>query len=214
MDFKFGSKESLFLLIRKCTEINKISIGKEENESKQIAHIFFSRNLLTTITLWNIIEPPPMIIPEFRLEMTQFHDASSAFTLVRNLFESYVNMHHLLMDNETKFEKELKILLWNKHFREERRKMAEFRNLKDEKLEKEKIEIEQINNRIHQNQHFKSLSGVQQKHLANNKNRSLLTFVERAKRSNIHEKKVQYLYKFLSKLCAFRIVCNNAIQFN
>lgn len=198
MVFEFGSKNSLFLLIRRSTKINKDTTGTEEDESKRIAHIFFSRNLLTTITIWNIIEPPPLMIPEFRSEMTQFHDASSAFTLVRNLFESYVNMHHLLIDNQNESERELKLLLWNRHYREERKKMAEFRSLKDIKLEKEKTEIEEINRKILQNQHYKTLKKGQQKHIEDNKNWSLLNFIERAKRSNIQEKQVQYMYKFLS----------------
>lgn len=194
----FARKETFYDLIQLAAKVNTETIGKETDEAKKFAHIFFSKNLITSITILNIINPKPIKIGVLGNEYSQVYDPSSAFVLLRNLFETFVNMHHLLIDNRDDSELKLKLLLWNRHFRAERKKMADLRCIHHPKIDQELKEIEIINQGIKLNGYFKKLSEKEQKKILRIDFWSEYTKTMRAERSYINEKRAQFMYKYLS----------------
>jgi len=211
----FGTKESLITLIRKSILLNELTTNLKVDTYDEFSHVFFTKNLLTSISIWNIINPIQMVLPEISEVPIKFYDSSSAFALTRNLFESYTNMHYLLVDNKSQEEKEFKFLLWNRHWREERRKITDSRGIYHTKLDKEEQDILEIEKKISTNNFYNALADNQKEYFKKRKNWATLNLIERAKRTTINEDKAFYMYKFLSNYAhseSFAIMQYNSIN--
>ncbi len=212
---EFGTKESLILLIRKSIILNELTTNLKVDEYDDFSHVFFSKNLLTSISIWNIINPAQMTLPEISEAPIKFYDSSSAFTLTRNLFESYANMYYLLVDNKSQEEKEFKFLLWKRHWRDERRKISDSRGIYHAKLVEEEQQILEIEKKLSTNRFYIALTDKQKEYFKKRKNWATLNLIERAKRTVINENKVFYMYKFLSNYAhseSFAIMQYNSIN--
>ncbi|MDY0140614.1 MAG: DUF5677 domain-containing protein [Bacteroidales bacterium] len=194
-----GTIESFKFILQKSVEINVITTGVPVDNYSALCHSFYTKNLLTAISIDRIIHPSSTIIKNHKLIEIDFYDPMSALTIVRSLFESYVNMYYLLVDNISEDEKLFKFLLWERFWRSERKTMAELLKSQNIKLDKENQEIVEIEKELFSSKFYESLSIKLQQFYVDRKNWTNLNFIDRAKRTNINSERVQYMYKYLSQ---------------
>lgn len=212
---EFGTKESLIVLIRKAVLLNKLTTNLRVDDYEALSHIFFSKNILTSITIWNIINPIPLKFSKTSDNLFELYDPSSAYVLTRNLFESYVNMYYLLVDYESKEEREFKYLLWNRCWRDERRKMTDSRGIPSSKIKNEEQEIRKIEKNLFSCKFYINLTDKKRKYFNKSNNWSTLNLLGRAKRTSLNEERAFYMYKLLSNYAhseSFAIMQYNAIN--
>ena len=150
----FGTKESFIYLRNLALKLNISCAEKSTNRFGSFAYTVFTKSLICSDTLFNLIYPVPRLIEGISKSPMVIYDLSSTFVLIRSLFESYVNTCYILLNNESDEQKELKFLLWQRHSRKERQRMAEFSNLRHSIIDKEKNEIELLNQAILQNKYY------------------------------------------------------------
>jgi hypothetical protein len=194
----YGNLTSFQKLLNAAVLINKETSGIKTDNYGALAHGVFTRCLINSITLSNIIFPRPLIIKSLSPNPIVLYDLSSSYLIVRSLFESYVNVYYVLEANSSEEEKEFKYLLWDRHSLAERSKMAQFRNVTNQKLEDEQKEILAINKKIFQNNYYLSLESKKQEFFKNNEKWTNLTFIDRGIIAGVSEKKVRFLYKLFS----------------
>lgn len=194
----FGTKNSFYYLIKTAFKINVACAKQDTNNYGGFAYDIFTKSLICSETLSELIFPKPKFISELSHKPIILYDVSSSYVLVRSMFESYVNMYYILEDNESIEEKEFKFLLWQRHSRQERRRMASFRQSKHPILDKEEKEIELINNNIIKNKYYDHLQTNDKKFYSNNNNWTNLNITKRAIRSGISNNNTRFIYKFLS----------------
>ncbi|MFW5805226.1 MAG: DUF5677 domain-containing protein [Bacteroidales bacterium] len=196
---KIGTYSTFEFLLNKALYLNQKTIGLAVDKYSALCHNFFTKNLLTAISISKLVHPSPNIYLHPVYRTFTFNDPMSALTLVRNMFEAYVNMYYLLINNSTVDEKEFKFLLWERFWRSERQKMAELKNMENDKIVKERNEIEEISNRLIKHEYYNKLNEKQQKYFLYPKNWSNYNMTDRAKMTNIEKNKAEYMYKFLSQ---------------
>ena len=111
LDFNFG--------------ISKDFKGKKCGIELELATDFHHKIILTGYTLYYIFYPRPNDIFENLSKRAVTYDFPSAYSLLRVIFEAYVNAYFILFGTESDGEKKYRILRWDIHDLKERLKLAE-----------------------------------------------------------------------------------------
>lgn len=195
----FATKESFLYTRKLAIKLNLNCAQKETTRFGQLAYSMFTKSLVCSNSIFNLIYPTaPVVIEEIGNKQMKFYDLASTFVLIRSLFESYVNAYYILEVNDSDEHKEFKYLLWQRHYRKERQRMAEFRKVNNSIIDIERKEIESINSEIQKNSFFKNLSAKKQDFFKNENNWTNLNTTDRAIKCGINENKARFIYKFLS----------------
>lgn len=208
------TKETFNALIAFSLKIISDHTNIQTDRRGEFADNFLTKNTINAITISNIVFPNPIQLPIISISPLLLYDLSSAYVLVRSLFESYINFHYLLIDKSTPEEKELKYLLWDRHVFTERIKMSRYRNTVRYHIEADEKLVANLINQINSNAHFKSLSLNDQKRILKENKYSLLFVPEKSIRAGINENHTRFLYKFLSNYAhsdPFSIMQFNAV---
>jgi hypothetical protein len=196
-DYFFGTKDSYDYLRKIAIKINSACGQQNTNNYGLLAYGVLTKCLICSETLSNIIFPNPKLIVGLSIRPIILYDLPSAYVLIRSMFESYVNLYYVLVANETAEEKEFKFLLWQRHSRQERKRMAEYINKNSPILKKEEKEIELLNKRILLNNYYTNLPKKKQQFYSENNNWTNLNITNRAIKCGISKSNISFIYKFL-----------------
>ncbi len=128
---------------------------KNPSEEEVLAHHFFMKNIMASFTILNTLDPIP------RRDMGDnhaFNDFMSGYVVLRSLFEGYTNMYYLLVDPNTKKEKEFRKLLWDKHAHQEWKNLTESSGSRLNEIPKCEKNIESVINKIKAHEYFGQLN--------------------------------------------------------
>jgi hypothetical protein len=167
------------------------------------AYLFLSKYALTSLSLWNLIWPEPVskIIPSF--EDVYINDFPSIFTLLRNLYESYLVCQYLLCLPDGP-EKQLRKAVWEYKSLNDTEKMSNdcgqdnnaFAKICNERLNEYKYDKNLLFQNIKSNPFFLSLSEKKQTGILKNKSGLLLTYAEIAREANINPHFHRFVYNY------------------
>lgn len=108
-----GTRESFKKVLESAIKISKLTTGLPCTRAQEMAADFLTKNVLTSITLWNIFNPPIIKDSAILGQHSGIYDFPSANVLIRSLFESYINLNYLLIDPTTEEEREFRLDLWD-----------------------------------------------------------------------------------------------------
>jgi hypothetical protein len=194
----FGEINSFNRVLNTAVLINAKTSGVQTDDFGLLVHGVFTRSVISSLTLSNIIFPKPTVIKHLSDSSIQLYDLPSAYLIVRSLFESYTNIFYILNPGSTLEEKKLKYFLWIRHSLHERARMASFRGVENFKLKKEQIEIENINRHIKENLFYLSLPIEKQKYFNNPDHWTDLNITKRGIYAGFSENTVRFIYKLFS----------------
>lgn len=182
---------------------HSISVSKETSHfpctrAEQEASVFLHKNILSAYTSFSILDPIPRPISFTSLNGVVLFDFPSAYVIARAMFETYVNMHYLLIDPASDEEREFRLDRWDKHSLTERQKMGIAIGSSDQKLKDEAKQIIEIDMRILQSRYFRQLPVNEQKSIKYSHNWTNLGAIARADKADIHCSQSEFLYKFFS----------------
>lgn len=208
-----GTKESFLYMRTLAIKLNLNCAQKETTGFGQLAYSMFTKSLACSNSIFNLIYPTASImIEEIGNKQMKIYDLASTFVLIWSLFESYVNAYYILEVNDSDQHKEFKYLLWQRHYRKERQRMAKFQKINNSIIDKERKEIESINREIQNNSFFKNLPTKKQEFFTNENNWTNLNTTDRAIKCGINENKTHFIYKYLSSYAHAESFSNKSIE--
>lgn len=175
-------------------ETRGLSCGRAEKEGS----VFLHKNVLSTYTLFQIINPRPNDIFPSMVKGAVVYDSPSMNVIVRAMFEAYINMHYLLIDPSTEEERDFRLDRWDKHSLTERKKIASSLGSKNPVLIKDEKQILFYENRIKNSSVYKSLSPQEKQSIDNSEKWTRADTITRAILAGFHKTQAEFLYKFLS----------------
>lgn len=184
LDFNFG--------------ISKDFKGKKCGIELKLATDFHHKIILTGYTLYYIFYPRPNDIFENLSKRAVTYDFPSAYSLLRVIFEAYVNAYFILFGAESDGENKYRILRWDIHELKERLKLAEIIKSTNSQVDEMKKELEGLKDKLKTNNYFMKFNEKMKKDILNSNNWSKKNINEKVKCTEINPTISGYLYKYTS----------------
>jgi len=191
-------EESLKEVISSAINISVKTSKLECTRAQALASDFVTKNALVSLTIWRIVNPHEIVSFPEAGKYSEVHDFPSSYVLLRTLFEGCVNMYYVLIYPQTADEKELRLIMWDRHACYESAKMGEALKYKQYLIDKEKSQIEIFKERIKNLEMFNNLEEKEKQSLLDTHNFALNKLDARVKIAGIHESYYAYIYKLLS----------------
>lgn len=178
--------------------VSKSTRRMRGNREQREASVFLEKNTLSAYTLYNIFNPKTVnVLPSLTKGAVVF-DFSSANTIARSMFEAYINMHYLLLEQISNDEREFRLDRWEKHALTERKLIADTLESKDPKLQIEQAEIEAFEKSMYCSKYFLDLPPNKQQSIKNSFKWSSEDTLSRADIAGIDRSQSEFLYKIFS----------------
>ncbi len=194
----FRSKQALHKVILSASKISYDTSGLRCTRAEKQASDFLTKNVMASLTLWNITNPKKTEDFPIVKDLCGLFDSPSAWVLVRTLFEGYINMNYLLIDPQSNEEREFRLDLWDRHGLLEWQRMARSIGSHDKKLEPDKKQIDELTESIRDSKYFKILSPPKQQTILCGPGWTDVKTLLRADKANIHRSQSGFLFKFCS----------------
>ncbi len=194
----FRSKKALHKVILCASRISYDTSGLRCTRAEKQASDFLTKNVMASLTLWNIVNPKKTEDFPIVKGLYGVFDFPSAWVLVRTLFEGYINMNYLLIDPRSNKEREFRLDLWDRHGLLERQRMAHSIGSHDKKLETNKKQIDELTESIRGSKYFNILSLSKQQAVLCGPGWTDVKTLSRADKANIHRSQSEFLFKFCS----------------
>jgi hypothetical protein len=114
------------------------------------------------------------------------------------MFEAYINMHYLLLEQISNEERKFRLDRWEKHALTERKMIADTVESKDPKLQFEQSEIEAFEKSMYCSKYFLNLAPNKQQSIKNSSKWSSDDTLSRADIAGIDRSQSEFLYKIFS----------------
>lgn len=184
LDFNFG--------------VSKEFRGKECGIDLMLATDFHHKILLTGYSLYYIFYPRPNDIFKNLSNRAIIYDFPSAFSLLRIIYEAYVNCYFILFGSVVEREKYYRILRWNIHELQERLKLLDIIKSTNEQINSIKVELDELIRSLKSNEYFMKFNDKTKNQILNSNSWTKKNIVEKAKATEIHPTISNYLYKYTS----------------
>lgn len=184
LDFNFG--------------VSKDFRGKKCDIDLKLATDFHHKILLTGYTLYYIFYPRPNDIFEKLTKRAVTYDFPSAYSLLRVVYEAYVNCYFILFGAQSDSEKKYRILRWDIHELKERLKLLETIKSSNPQINEMKTDLDDLTNKLKSNDYFTNLKEKSRKEILESNKWSKKNINEKAKSTEIHPTISEYLYKHTS----------------
>ncbi len=178
--------------------VSKQTRRMKVTRSEKEASVFLQKNIQNAYTLYYIFNPIPNTIFPAMIIGSVIYDFTSANVIARSMFEAYINMYYILLDNVSEEERDFRLDRWEKHSLTERKMMAQWLGSKNPKLIIEEDEIKKFEERIYESNYFKKLPKNEQQSIRDSYKWTRLNTLEKADLAGIDRSQSEYLYKILS----------------
>ncbi len=194
------NKDNMRKVVHSALKIWNVPMNNLSDE-QGIAYDFFTKNILCSVSIFNIVNPVPSPLLSPPLPSNQvFSDFPSAIVLLRSLFEGYINMSYLFRQGIGGDLFDLKLALWRRHSLIELKKMTESSGFKGvgSFCESNEEKIKQLETQINSSTIFNSLSNGKKEKILKEDEWSLESTNVKAQNGGIPGPNAQFFYKYWS----------------